>query len=155
MRSTTALVTVGSVALALAAGGCGGGGQKKQDTTPEVSGGGHVFEGDPCSDPCNGGMCPPETLDAIQRALASKRRAAARCLSDAVNDGKISKDAHGHVALTFVIGKNGKARSITVSRSSIKNPEVEQCVVAEVQQINFGDLPIDLDWSYTYAFESM
>ncbi len=146
---------VGCLGLALVAGGCGGG-QKKADTTGEVTGsGGPDYEGDPCQDPCADGMCPPETLDAIKRALDNKRRAAARCLADAVNAGKISKNAHGHVSLSFVIAKSGKARSVAVSESSIKNPDVEQCVIAQVEQIDFGDVPIDLDWSYTFAFESM
>ncbi len=162
MRTTSIVlsgVLTGCLGLGLVATGCGGG-QKKTDpgagATGDVSsGGGRDYQGDPCEDPCSGGMCPPETLDAIQRSLDSKRRAAARCLADAVNSGKISKNAHGHVALSFVIGKNGKARGIAVAQSSIKNEVVEQCVISKVAEIDFGAVPIDLDWSYTYAFESM
>ncbi|KAB2906877.1 MAG: AgmX/PglI C-terminal domain-containing protein [Kofleriaceae bacterium] len=150
---TLLTVTALSSALALAA-ACGG---KKASTTPDeaAGAGGRDYRGDPDEDPCQGGMCPPETLDAIQRALDSKRRAAARCLSDAVNEGKASKDARGHVALAFKITPAGKAQDIQVVQSSIKNPDVEQCVIAEVQQIVFEKVPTTLDWAYTYAFESM
>jgi TonB family protein len=84
-----------------------------------------------------------------------KRTAAARCLSDAVNAGKVSKNAHGHVALSFKITPAGKAKDITVVQSSIKSPEVEQCVIGHVASIAFESPPIELDWSHTYAFESM
>ncbi len=149
------LRTVAALSIALALVACGGG--KKASTTPDeaVGDGGRDYRGDPDEDPCQGGMCPPETLDAIQRALDSKRRAAARCLADAVNDGKVSKDARGHVALAFKITPAGKAQDIKIVQSSIKSPDVEQCVVAEVQQIVFKNPPTTLDWAYTYAFESM
>ena len=144
-----------ALSIALVAAACGGG--KKGSTTPEEAGGagGRDYRGDPCEDPCQGGMCPPETLDAIQRALDQKRRAAARCLADAVNAGKVNKNAHGHVALSFKIQPSGKATDISIVQSSIKSPEVEECVIAKVQEIDFENVPMTLDWSYTYAFESM
>jgi hypothetical protein len=151
---TRSLLTT-AVSIALLAAACGGG--KKASTTPEEAGGdgGRDYRGDPCEDPCQNGMCPPETLDAIQRSLDQKRRAAARCLADAVNDGKVSKNAHGHVALAFKIQPSGKATDITVVQSSIKSPDVEQCVIEQVQSIDFENVPMTLDWAYTYAFESM
>ncbi|HUQ05672.1 MAG TPA: AgmX/PglI C-terminal domain-containing protein [Kofleriaceae bacterium] len=154
MRTRTiAALSIGLLLSAAAA--CGGG--KKESTAPDeaAGAGGRDYRGEPCEDPCQGGMCPPETLDAIQRALDNKRRAAARCLADAVNQGKVSKNAHGHVALSFKITPAGKAEDITVVQSSIKSPEVEQCVIGEVQQIAFENVPTTLDWAYTFAFESM
>lgn len=131
------------------------GGSKKSSTTDNVAGGGED-SGNPCGgeDPCAGGMCPPEVLDAIQQSLLRRRTAAARCLTDAVKAGKAERNARGAVALSFVIGTNGKAREVKVVKSSIQNAEVEQCVVSKVEEIDFGDVPIDLDWSHTYAFES-
>ncbi len=153
MRMTTCTVA-GWLALALVASGCGGG--KKGDTTPEVSGDGDD-DGEGGGDGDDGGdtIVPPERMDEIKRTLDGRRRAAARCLSDAVNEGKASREARGHVALAFVIGRDGRARNVQVVRSSIKNPDVERCVVGLVEQADFGRLSIDLDWSYTYAFESM
>ncbi|MBE7451817.1 MAG: AgmX/PglI C-terminal domain-containing protein [Kofleriaceae bacterium] len=150
----TTCTVAGWLALALVASGCGGG--KKGDTTPEVSGDGDD-DGEGGGDGDDGGdtIVPPERMDEIKRTLDGRRRAAARCLSDAVNEGKASREARGHVALAFVIGRDGRARNVQVVRSSIKNPDVERCVVGLVEQADFGRLSIDLDWSYTYAFESM
>jgi hypothetical protein len=144
-----------TLVILLLAAACGG--SKKSSTTEGVAGGGEG--GDPCAnpcgdDPCAGGMCPPEVLDAIQQNLLRRRSAAARCLSDAVNSGKAARDARGAVALSFVIGTNGKARDVKVVKSSIQNESVEQCVVSKIEEIDFGEVPIDLDWSHTYAFES-
>jgi hypothetical protein len=154
MRTITPL-SIAALSIGLLAAACGGG--KKDSTTPDeaAGAGGRDYRGEESEDPCQGGMCPPETLDAIQRALDNKRRAAARCLADAVNQGKVSKNAHGHVALSFKITPAGKAENITVVQSSIKSPEVEQCVIGEVEQIAFENVPTTLDWAYTFAFESM
>jgi hypothetical protein len=142
------------VSLFVMAAGCGGG--KKSSTTDGVTSNGDDGDsGNPCGeDPCAGGMCPPEVLDNIQQTLLRRRASAARCLSDAVNAGKAPRNSQGSVALSFIIGTNGKARDVKVVRSSIKNEDVERCVVAKVEEIDFGDVPIDLDWSHTYAFES-
>ena len=84
-------------------------------------------------------------------AGAPRRPAAS---TDAVNAGKAERNSRGTVALSFVIGQNGKARDVKVVKSSIENEIVEQCVVSKIEEIDFGDVPIDLDWSHTYAFES-
>ena len=146
------IATTTTIAFLLA---CGG--SKKSSTTDNVAGGGGEDSGNPCSgeDPCAGGMSPPEVPASLQQTLLRRRTAAARCLSDAVNAGKAARNARGAVALSFVIGTNGKARDVKVVKSSIQNEEVEQCVVSKVEEIDFGEVPIDLDWSHTYAFESM
>jgi hypothetical protein len=147
------LSMIGCLGLAFAA--CGGKSKSSATTDGVTSSGEDDDSGDPCGgDPCADGMCPPEVLDSIQQSLLRRRTAAARCLTDAVNAGKAERNSSGAVALSFVIGKNGKARDIKVVKSSIQNELVEQCVVSKVEEIDFGDVPIDLDWSHTYAFES-
>jgi hypothetical protein len=79
----------------------------------------------------------------------------ARCFADVLNDGKVDKNARGHLALAFVISEAGKATAMKVLEDSLESPDLEQCVIAKVQQIDFGELPRKLDWSYTFAFESM
>ena len=141
---TTAILLAGTLAA------CGNK-SKPSSTTTETSGGG----GEEVEDTSGGDMIPPERMDEIKTALDRKRNAAARCLADAVNSGKAPKNAHGHVALEFTIGTSGHAEGIKVNESSIENPEVEQCVVDKVDQIDFGALQKPLEWSYTFAFESM
>jgi len=159
MRAKTLATTIlmpACLGLVLAAAACGGG--KKGGATTPAGGGGDDesgMSGDPCAeDPCTGGMCPPEVLDAIQQNLLRRRASVARCLSDAVIAGKAEKNSRGSVSLSFIVGTNGRARDVKVVESSIRNPDVERCVIAKVEEIDFGEVPIDLDWSHTYAFES-
>lgn len=144
MRTTAILL-----ALTLAA--CGNK-SKPSSTTTEGGGGGG---GEEVEDTSGGDMIAPERMDEIKTALDRKRNAAARCLADAVNSGKAPKNAHGHVALEFTISTSGHAEGIKINESSIDNADVEQCVIDKVDQIDFGALDKPLEWSYTFAFESM
>lgn len=123
---------------------------KPADTT--ATGGG---DGGDDEENSGGDLVPPDRMDEIKAMLDRKRNAASRCLADAVNAGKVPKNAHGHVALEFTISTSGAAQGMRVIETSIDNDEVEACVMEKVQQIDFGALPSPLEWSYTYAFESM
>jgi hypothetical protein len=145
-----AMMTMAAAGL-LAAGACGGKG-KSEDTGPD-----EVSEDDGMTeDPCAGGddMCPPEKLEAIQNELNRKRATATRCLTDAVDAGEADKNAHGKVVVEFVIQKSGQAKDIEIVKSSIKSQVLESCIVDLVSKIGFPDIPKDLEWSYTFAFEA-
>lgn len=142
-------IVIATVALAAAA--CGGKG-KSEDTTPDdeaVEEGG-MSEGDPCA----GEMCPPEKLEAIQNELNRKRGVATRCLTDAVDAGEADKNARGKVVVEFVIQQNGQATDVAIVKSSIKSQVLEACIVDLISKIGFPEIPRDLDWSYTFAFEA-
>jgi hypothetical protein len=143
-------------AMSLAFGvGCGG--HKSQPVAAggdDTSGGGGGGDGDVSANPCDNGMCPPETLDRIKEVLDAKRLTVSRCLSDAVVAGQAPKNAKGAVSLSFVITPGGKATDVKVNKSSVGSKTVEDCVVGKVEQIAFPEVPKNLDWSYTYAFES-
>ena len=145
MRSKSGI----SMVLLITALGCGGGGKK--DTSEPVGNGddgGNGGGGD------EGAMVPPEKMDEIQVRLDRKRPSAARCLSDAVMQGKAPKNSKGKVALSFVVGPDGKAKDVKVTKTSINNDEVEQCVMAKVYEIAFPELPRPLEWSYIFALEA-
>ena len=133
--------------------GCGG--HKSQPAAPtggDDSGGG---DGDVSSNPCSdNGMCPPETMDRIKETLDSKRLTVSRCLSDAVSAGQAAKNLKGAVTVNFVISPDGHAKNVKVGKSTVNSKPIEDCVVDKVAQIAFPEVPKDLDWSYTYAFES-
>ncbi len=137
------------VVLALAAAACGGS-SKPAATTP--TGGGDEVVAD---DDSGGDMVPPERMDEITALLDRKRTAAARCLADAVNTGKADKNARGHVAVSWTIGTSGQAQGAHVTETSLDNDTVEACVVRKIEEIDFGALPRELEWSYAFAFESM
>lgn len=130
--------------------GCGG--HKSQPAAP--SGGGGDGGGEAEASDGDNGMVPPETFDKIKEALDAKRLVVSRCLSDAQLAGQASKSARGKVVLEFVVTPGGKAKDLKVQESSVGSKSVEDCVVAHVQDIGFPDVPKDVEYSYTYAFES-
>jgi hypothetical protein len=126
-----------------------GGGSKKAETFPDDEGGG---AGAP--PPSGGEMIPPERMDGIQRELDRKRGNATRCLTQAIDHGEIDKNARGKIAVEFVIARNGQARDLRVIRTSFESQRFQDCVLDVVRKIDFGSLPRDLEWSYTFAFEA-
>lgn len=142
--------SVVTVVMVLAA--CGGA-DKKEETLPDEGGGDEVVD-EGAGDTGTDGMVPPERMDEIQRTLDRKRAVATRCLTDAIEAGDAPKNARGRVTLGFVISPAGKARDIEVLETSIESKQVQDCLVDLVGTIDFGELPRDVNWSYTYAFEA-
>ncbi len=132
------------------------GGPKAAATTPSGEGEGDGEEGGEAASEDTGdtGMIPPEVLDGITETLDRKRTIVARCLADAVIAGTAPKNAHGKIALEFVVTADGRAKDVRVTKSSVKSEAVERCVAEKVAEMSFPTPPQDLDWSYTYAFES-
>jgi TonB family protein len=138
-------------ALAAATFACGGG---KQDTRSPAE---RDWEGEAGEEPSDEdeGMIGPERMDEIKALLDRRRTAAARCLTDVIDDGKLKQNARGRVAVSFTITEAGRVTDAKVVEDTLDSPELEACVLAKVQQIEFGELPRPLDWSYTFAFEAM
>jgi hypothetical protein len=126
------------VVVGLAA--CGGGGKKETALPVDDGGGGGGAAVDTGADD----MVPPEKMDEIQVRLDRKRGLVARCLSDAVLAGTAPRNARGKITLEFVISPGGQAERIKVAKASL-----------QVKEIGFPELPRALEWSYTFAFESM
>jgi hypothetical protein len=102
----------------------------------------------------NPNMVAPERMDEIKALLDRKRTTVARCLPEAIEAGKAPKNARGRVTLEFVISRLGKARGLKVAEATLESDMVQQCTMNHVANIDFGALPRDLDWSYTYSFEA-
>ena len=150
MRTTMIIVTALAALTAMIGGGCGG-----TKPTPQTGGGdgdGEAWTEASADDP---DMIPPERMDEIKSILDRKRAAAARCFALVVNSGTVDKNSRGHLSLSFIIDAGGKPTQVRVLEDSLNSPELEHCVIEKVEQIDFGALPKPLDWSYTFAFESM
>jgi TonB family protein len=147
------MVRIGlSVLAVVSLAACGGGG-KKEDTTPDESGMGDEGGGEDMSSG-DGDMVPPEKMDAIQRTLDHRRDAASRCLTTAISEGKAEKNTRGKITVGMKITPDGRAKDVSIQKSSIESQAVQDCVVGVVQETVFDPLPKELDWSYTFAFEA-
>lgn len=150
MLRTAIVVTV------LGAAACGGGNKQAQTTPPGGDGDDVAVDDDGGGGDVSGGdeMVPPEKMDAIQRTLDRRRAIASRCLTDAVEAGEAKKNARGKVTVNFVVTTGGKARDVSIASTSLDSEMVQQCVIELVASTTFPELPRDLDWSYTFAFEA-
>ncbi len=144
-------ITFAMIASLAACGGSGKGG----DTTPEEGGGDEVVD-DGQGDDGDGddGMIPPERMDEIKTALDRKRNAATRCLTEAIDAGELDKNARGALTVGFVIASSGQPRDVQVLEASLDSKLLHGCVTDLVSSMTFPQLPHDLDWSYTFAFEA-
>ena len=92
MTRASTLVLIAGLAV-----GCGGG--KQADTTP--TGGG--AEAEPVrGGGGGGGMVAPEKMDEVERSLDRKAVMISRCLSVAVDNKELPKNAQGKVTLEIV-----------------------------------------------------
>lgn len=145
MRATTA------IAVGLIAAGCGG--ASSEPTTPNTSVA--TSEHHPPGESADGVMIPPDSIDEVNRALGRKRQVVSRCLSFAIDNKELPKGAAGKVTLEISIAPNGKASLVRVVRATLESELLSKCVVERVQEIQFPELPKQLDTSYTYGFEAM
>src|SRR4051812_8928420 len=123
------MTRAGWLVALLAVAACGG---SKPATRTAAAGGGGEGGGDTAGDDGDDpSMVGVERLDEIKQSLDRKRTAAARCLADVVNAGKVEKNSRGHLALGFVITAAGKPTGIKVLEDSLASPDLEQCVIAK------------------------
>ena len=148
MTRASILVLIAGLAV-----GCGGG--KQADTTP--TGGG--AEAEPTrgggGGGGGGGMVPPEKMDEVERSLDRKAVVISRCLSVAVDNKELPKNAQGKVTLEIVISPAGRAESVKIVRAQLDSKSLHDCIIRRVQEIQFPELPRKYETSHTYGFEAM
>jgi hypothetical protein len=125
---------------------------KPADTTPDTT----ATTGDdaPPAHDDSANMFSPETMDQVTRALDRKRDSVARCLSVAVDNKELPKNARGHMTLEVVIGTGGSATSIKIIKSDLESKTLADCVQKKVQEISFPSVPKPYERSYMYSFEA-
>jgi hypothetical protein len=132
--------------------GCGGG--PHADTTPPGGGGeaqvaavGHGGD--------SGDAVPPDQIDEINRQLGRKRAVMSRCLSTAVDNKELPKNARGKVTVEIVISPSGTADSVKIVRANLESKMLDDCIIGHIKEIAFPQLPRSFETSYTYGFEAM
>jgi TonB family protein len=147
MTRASILVLIAGLAV-----GCGGG--KQADTTPSSGGGG-------ATEAASGGgggaseMIPPEKMDEVTRILNRKGSMVSHCLATAIDNKELPKSSRGKVTLEIVIAPSGRTESVKIIRASLQSKTLDECVVHQIQEIQFPELPRPYETSHTYGFEAM
>jgi hypothetical protein len=101
-----------------------------------------------------GELVSPDLVDEIGRILARKGNAVARCLTSAIENKDVPKNARGRVTLQLTIGRDGKASEVSVLKATLDSKPVSDCAVERVKEIQFPELPSPYTTTYSYAFEA-
>jgi hypothetical protein len=135
--------------------GCGGG-QRADTTPPGGGGGGGEAQAGPAGQGGDAGdAVPPDKIDEINRQLGRKRAVMSRCLSSAVDNKELPKNARGKVTAEIVISPSGTADSVKIVRASLESKILDDCIIGHIKEIAFPQLPRPFETSYTYGFEAM
>jgi len=148
-RMAMARAMIPAVMLTCAIAGCGGG----QRPDPAPAGGGQE-----AAAPASGGgeaTVPPDKIDEITHMLERKRSAMSRCLSMAVDNKELPRNAQGKVTVEIVISPAGTADQVKIVRATVQSKMLEDCVIGHVKEIAFPQLPAPFETSFTYGFEAM
>jgi hypothetical protein len=147
-RIARCALAIAGFAIAGAALGCGGG----QRADPAPAGG---AQESPAQTSGGDATVPPDKIDEITHMLERKRSAMSRCLSMAVDNKELPRNAQGKVTLEIVISPAGTADQVKIVRATVQSKMLEDCVIGHVKEIAFPQIPVPFETSFTYGFEAM
>ncbi len=132
--------------LLLLCAGCGG--------SSEESGGGTttpVKEAETESQP-DPNAVPPEKFEEIDRFFHGKgNKLQFNCYNSVVE--KTHKKYEGNITFHMMVEPHGKAGKITISNSSLKSPEIEQCMIDEMKSWEWPDVPTAVPYNGSINFK--
>lgn len=99
----------------------------------------------------NGKAPETRTMDVIRKLVMDNRKAARKCYEDARRD---AKDLKGDVVIHFVLDPEGKVKSAELNqeRSTLKSPQVTDCVIGVIRTIAFPKSSRGMETSTNYPF---
>ena len=87
--------------------------------------------------------------EAIRRVIRENQRQIQACYEKTLNK---NPNLYGKVILEWVIVANGRVSSARVSSSTLKNSEVEQCILSRLRTWKFPEPPPDQEAVVSYPF---
>ncbi|MES2769035.1 MAG: AgmX/PglI C-terminal domain-containing protein [Bdellovibrionota bacterium] len=87
--------------------------------------------------------------EAIRRVIRENQRQITACYEKTLNK---NPNLYGKVILEWVIVGNGRVSSARVSSSTLKNSEVEQCILSRLRTWKFPEPPPDQEAVVSYPF---
>ncbi|HEX2572822.1 MAG TPA: AgmX/PglI C-terminal domain-containing protein [Polyangia bacterium] len=123
--------------------GCGGASrQQRQDKAPS----GALKAVPPAEQ-----VYPPDRIEHIQEVFGRRTQQVQDCYREA----QVTKGAEppaGDVVISMTLTPAGRAVDVRVERSALASPPIESCLSTLVQTWEFGELPTNGRFSYTFHF---
>ena len=94
---------------------------------------------------------PIDKQSDIMMMLQQREPTARKCYQDALNE-KNDRGFQGAVAVIIRLAPGNTKPQVRVSRSTLKSPEVEQCLVARIQEFEFPAVDQGGEMQYEYLF---
>lgn len=140
-RHQTAGVSVLWLGLALL--GCGGASsQQRQDKAPSSA---------RSAVPPAEQVYPPDRIQSIQEVFGRRTQQVQDCYREA-RIGKGAEPPAGDVVVSMTLTPAGRAVDVRIERSALASPPIESCLTTLVQSWEFGELPTNGRFSYTFHF---
>lgn len=100
----------------------------------------------------NTGGIPPDKQADIFLVLQQRDASARKCYQDVLNE-KRTREFKGTVKIMLSLNTNGSAKNVKIMGGTLKNKEVEDCLVQTVRDFEFPKLDRPGDVQYDYTFE--
>lgn len=98
------------------------------------------------------GGIPPDKQADIYLVLQQRDASARKCYQDVLNEKK-TRDFKGKVTILLSLTTAGTAKNVRVMGGTLKNKEVEDCLIATIKEFEFPKLDRGGDIQYDYTFE--
>jgi hypothetical protein len=98
------------------------------------------------------GGIPPDKQADIILVLQQRDASARKCYQDVLNE-KHTREFKGTVKILLSLTSAGTARDVKITGGTLKNQEVESCLLSTVKEFEFPKLDRGGDIQYDYTFE--
>lgn len=100
----------------------------------------------------NTGGIPPDKQADIYLVLQQRDASARKCYQDVLNE-KHTREFKGTVKIMLSLNTNGTAKGVRIMGGTLKNKDVEDCLIETVKDFEFPRLDRPGDVQYDYTFE--
>jgi pectate lyase len=134
-----------AMGISIAVGACATSGSGDGESVPRVVRGNEDVRID------TGGIPPDKQAD-IYLVLNQRDASARKCYQDVLNEKK-TREFKGTVKVLLTLTTAGTAKAVQITGGSLKNKDVENCLVQTVKEFEFPKLDRGGDIQYEYTFE--
>lgn len=100
----------------------------------------------------NTGGIPPDKQADVYLVLQQRDASARKCYQDVLNE-KHTREFKGTVKILLSLTTSGTAKDVKIMGGTLKNKDVEDCLIQTVKEFEFPKLDRPGDVQYDYTFE--